>query len=60
MESVGTKAYTVRELRQLFGAFRDVQARPVITVADTSDWPTLISRFFPDDWGWFITLSAGK
>jgi ubiquinone/menaquinone biosynthesis C-methylase UbiE len=60
VESLGTKAYTVRELEGLFARFRDVKARPVITVADTSDWPNAISRFFPDDWGWFITLSAAK
>jgi SAM-dependent methyltransferase len=60
VESPGTKAYRVRELRELFAAFRVVTARPVITVADTSDWPRWISRFFPDDWGWFITLSVEK
>lgn len=60
VESPGTKAYRVRELHALFAAFRAVTARPVITVADTSDWPRWISRFFPDDWGWFITLSAEK
>lgn len=60
VESVGTKAYTVRELEGLFAAFREVKARPLITVADTSDWPKTISRFFPDDWGWFITWSAAK
>lgn len=60
VESPGTKAYRVRELRTLFAAFRTVAAKPVITAADTSDWPRWISRFFPDDWGWFITLSAEK
>ena len=60
VESAGTKAYTVRELRQLFASFRACSAKPVITVADTSDWPAWISRFFPDEWGWFMTLSAEK
>src|SRR5262249_33821028 len=58
VESPGTKAYRVREIEQLFGAFRRVTARPVITAADTADWPRWISRFFPDDWGWFITVTA--
>ena len=60
VESPGTKAYRVRELRELFAAFRSVTAKPVLTAADTSDWPRWISRFFPDDWGWFITVSAEK
>jgi ubiquinone/menaquinone biosynthesis C-methylase UbiE len=60
VESPGTKAYTVAELRTLFAAFTTFAARPVITAADTADWPRMISRFFPDDWGWFITLRAGK
>ena len=60
VESAGTKAYTVGELRRLFAAFRTCSAKPVITVADTSDWPVWISRFFPDEWGWFVTLSAEK
>jgi len=60
VESRGTKAYTVAELRELFAAFATFSAKPVITVADTSDWPRVISRFFPDDWGWFITLRAHK
>jgi ubiquinone/menaquinone biosynthesis C-methylase UbiE len=60
VESAGTKAYTAPELRRLFAAFRICSIEPVITAADRSDWPVWISRFFPDDWGWFITLSARK
>jgi ubiquinone/menaquinone biosynthesis C-methylase UbiE len=60
VESAGTKAYTIRELRQLFSAFRTFSARPMITVADTADWPRWISQFFPDAWGWFIALRAER
>jgi ubiquinone/menaquinone biosynthesis C-methylase UbiE len=60
VESAGTKAYTVAELRRLFRAFSTCSAKPVITHADTSDWPRAVSRFFPDDWGWFITIAADK
>src|SRR5262249_47399794 len=60
VESPGTRAYTVRELSHLFAAFQSFAARPIITVADTSDWPRWISRFFPDDWGWFVRLTATK
>jgi ubiquinone/menaquinone biosynthesis C-methylase UbiE len=60
VESAGTKAYTVEELTRMFARFASFTAKPVITVADTSDSPQWISRFFPDDWGWFITLAATK
>jgi hypothetical protein len=32
----------------------------VLTLPDRSGWPSWISRFFPDDWGWFITLTGEK
>jgi ubiquinone/menaquinone biosynthesis C-methylase UbiE len=60
MESAGTKAYTVAELRLLFAPFRTFRAKPVLAVSDLSRWPRWISRSFPDDWGWFITLTAQK
>jgi len=60
VESPGTKAYTVRELTRMFGRFAAFQAEPIITAPDRADWPRIISRFFPDDWGWFIMLRARK
>ncbi len=60
VESPGTKAYTVRELQELFAAFRSFSAKPIITAADMADWPRWVSRLFPDDWGWFIRLAAEK
>jgi len=60
VEIPGTKAYTVRELRQLFASFAEFAAEPVVTAPDRSGWPRAISRFFPDDWGWFVTLRARK
>ena len=60
VESVGTKAYTVSELRTMFSQFNGLVIKPLITPYDTSRWPTWISRFFPDDWGWFITMEATK
>jgi ubiquinone/menaquinone biosynthesis C-methylase UbiE len=58
MESVGTKAYSVSEVRQLFRRFADVHIQPFITPYDTARYPRWLSRFFPDDWGWFITVKA--
>ncbi|MBE0448990.1 MAG: class I SAM-dependent methyltransferase [Actinobacteria bacterium] len=60
MESVGTKAYTVSELKELFSGFSDFSAKPLITPYDTSKWPGWLSKYFPDKWGWFIALEARK
>jgi ubiquinone/menaquinone biosynthesis C-methylase UbiE len=60
MESIGTKAYTVRELKALFSDFTSFSAKPVITYHDITRWPAWISQFFPDRWGWFIGLKAIK
>lgn len=60
VESPGTKAYTVPELRRMFAAFAAFNAEPIITAPDRADWPRAISRFFPADWGWFIMLRARK
>jgi ubiquinone/menaquinone biosynthesis C-methylase UbiE len=60
MESEGTKAYTVKELRQLFAAFPDFQAKPVITDDERRKFPAWLHQFFPQRWGFFITLRARK
>lgn len=60
VESIGTKAYTVRELHALFSGFQTFSARGIITPYDTAKIPTWISRFFPNDWGWFMSLRAVK
>ena len=60
MESIGTKAYTVSELRALFGAFGDVEVTPLITPYDTRRFPAFISKYFPNHWGWFVAIKAAK
>jgi len=60
VESIGTKAYKVSELRELFCEFSSLTAQPQITPYDTDKWPTWLSKYFPDSWGWFITLRAVK
>lgn len=60
VESLGTKAYTVPELQKLFADFNSLTAKPVITPYDTSKFPSWLSQYFPDSWGWFITLKAVK
>ena len=60
VESIGTKAYTVPELHQLFGAFRDLQTDSYLTEYDTRRIPPFLTNWFPDSWGWFICLRATK
>lgn len=60
VESPGTKAYTVAELRALFACFQQFSAEPLLTPYDTRVWPHWLSRFFPQQWGWFVALRAVK
>jgi ubiquinone/menaquinone biosynthesis C-methylase UbiE len=60
VESVGTKSYTVSELRSMFSGFSQTETIPLITTYDTDHWPRWISKFFPDSWGWFIGIRAKK
>ncbi len=60
VESVGTKAYTERELMPMFGGFGKLQTIPMITTYDTDHYPPWVSKFFPDSWGWFIGIRATK
>jgi SAM-dependent methyltransferase len=60
VESVGTKAYTVAELKTLFAGFGDFEAIPLITTYDTDRWPRWLAQFFPDAWGWFIGVRARR
>jgi SAM-dependent methyltransferase len=59
-ESIGTKAYTMSELKKMFSDFKKFDGQPIITWHDVSKWPGRISSLFPDKWGWFITLKAIK
>jgi ubiquinone/menaquinone biosynthesis C-methylase UbiE len=60
MESVGTKAYTVPELTSLFSSFREVTAKPVMTIYDTGKIPSALLRLFSERWGWFVALKVIK
>ena len=60
VESVGTKAYTTREVAELFNVFDRLYMKRLITTYDTDKWPRWISSLFPDRWGWFIAVQAQK
>jgi ubiquinone/menaquinone biosynthesis C-methylase UbiE len=60
MESVGTKAYTVPELKSLFADFDNFEGSPITTSAELENLPKWISRFIPSSWGFFIAIKAQK
>ena len=60
IESIGTKAYTFKQTKKLFHSFKEVQIKRIITTYDTDKWPKWFSEFFPNKWGWFITIRAFK
>ena len=60
VESVGTKAYTLGELRELFTGFASFEATPVKTASDTNRLPPRLAAFVPDAFGWYVTLRATK
>ncbi|MGE3715847.1 MAG: class I SAM-dependent methyltransferase [Simkaniaceae bacterium] len=60
VESLGTKAYTVSELKQMFCQFAKVEINPILTQYDTDKIPKFLHKFFPDDWGFFIQIRATK
>jgi ubiquinone/menaquinone biosynthesis C-methylase UbiE len=60
LESIGTKAYTRREVEQLFAAFRGVEVRPVLTAEDTRYLPRPLAAIIPDAWGFFQTIRCSK
>lgn len=60
MESIGTKAYTIKELNILFSEFSQISAKPILTIYDTGKIPAWLWHFIPDRWGWFVALKAVK
>lgn len=60
MESPGTKAYTIREVRELYAQFSQVTATPVLTPYDRLRLPAWLTQWLPARWGWFICIHAVK
>jgi hypothetical protein len=58
VESIGTKAYTLPELDDLFKDFTRIETIPWVTPYDR--WPRWLSRFYPAEWGWFVGLRCRK
>jgi ubiquinone/menaquinone biosynthesis C-methylase UbiE len=60
MESPGTKAYTIAELKRLWAEFSSCDTTQILTPYDCTWFPSWIRRFFFDRWGWFIVVRARK
>jgi SAM-dependent methyltransferase len=65
IESPGTRAFTIAELRSLFRHFRRVEIRPTVTVYDVRfgrRWfaPRWLLRLIPNRLGWFALVRAQK
>jgi SAM-dependent methyltransferase len=60
MESTGTKAYTRRELRDLFGSFSRVELVKLVTPYDTARLPAFVAGTVPDALGWNIAVRADR
>lgn len=60
VESIGTKAYTQRELQDLFSAFGSVTTTPILASSDRDRLPSWLTQFYPSRWGWFIAVRATR
>jgi ubiquinone/menaquinone biosynthesis C-methylase UbiE len=60
VESIGTKAYTPREIDRLFAAFAERRSTTYMTPYDLQHWPPAVARWMPRHWGMFIAVAAVK
>ena len=60
VESIATKAYTVGEMKQMFGAFNSVSVTPIVTEYDTRKMPGWLRKMVPERFGWFLAIKAQR
>lgn len=60
MESPGTKAYTVSEVRGLFDQFSRLTVTTLLTPYDRLRLPAWLTGLIPERWGWFLCIHAVK
>jgi ubiquinone/menaquinone biosynthesis C-methylase UbiE len=60
VESIGTKAYTIAELKQMFAKFNGVSVTPLLTQHDTQRLPALAVKWLPHSIGWFLVVRASR
>ena len=59
-ENLGTKAYTISELKMFFSEYKNFSTQTFLTESDTQRFPRCLHRFFPDSWGHYVTLRGLK
>ena len=60
MESIGTKAYTVPEMRRMFKSYSEVTFEKFVTPYELTHLPVWLKKIIPKAWGWYITWKATK
>jgi hypothetical protein len=60
MESLGTKAYTIPEMKRMFSAFSDVSFQKFVTPYELTKLPNFIKPLIPSSWGWYIAWKVRK
>lgn len=57
-ESIGTKAYTDSELRNIFKDFSAVKITPLVTISDYTYLPKFLKYFIPPSFGYYSGIQA--
>jgi hypothetical protein len=60
VESIGTKAYTIAEMKHMFAQFSGVTVTPILTHYDTRELPDFLVKFVPQSMGWFLAIRAKR
>jgi len=58
VESIGTKAYTTAEVRNLLANFRNLELTPIVTPYETNRLPKVIKEMIPASLGNFLAIQA--
>ena len=64
-ESLGTKAYTISEVKQMFSMFTDLDIRAVVTLHDIrygrgKFLPRWVGPLVPNRFGWYLVIKGSK
>jgi ubiquinone/menaquinone biosynthesis C-methylase UbiE len=60
VESIGTKAYSRRELHGIFSQFERIIITPFLTVSDSGRLPKWLVSLIPQMFGWYYGISVKK
>jgi ubiquinone/menaquinone biosynthesis C-methylase UbiE len=60
VESIGTKAYTKKEVLKFFPGYRSVEVTPLLALGDWHKLPAPIVSLLPNSIGWFLGIDAKR